>query len=597
VDALLASADVVRSLLRSARANDEAEIPQLDETLRALEALAGGGAPVAPVVRPDPTREAPVATTVYEIRFTPPPDLLRRGLDPIRILDALQELGETDRLEADLTRLPSLDEMDPEGSYLGFSCWLSSRAPTGRVRECFEFVADEAAVSIEARAAAGPDAGAAAPGPAGLRPPATRTDGREPTYGAEASTIRVPTEKVDRLIDLVGELVITQSMVAQLVTHFRPEQMGQLADAVAQMDRHARDLQERVMAVRMLPIRKLFSRFPRLVRDLARLRGKDVTLEIRGEDTELDKGVIEQITDPLTHLIRNAVDHGIEASAARRDAGKPEAGRLTLSAYQQGGDIFIEVADDGRGLDPQQILAKACEQGLVSPDEPLSHEEIVALIFRPGFSTADRVTEVSGRGVGMDVVKRNLEAVGGSVTIRTELGRGTTFRAKLPLTLAIVEGQSVQVGTETYILPLVSIVESIQARRESVHQVFGSGDAVTVRGQVLPVLRLHRLFGVTPRSEDLTDGIVVIVEHEGRHGALLVDELLGQQQVVIKSLEANFHRLPGVAGATILGDGRVALILDVPGLVAMGRSAARAPERRVVAEPAGQAAALVEARA
>jgi two-component system chemotaxis sensor kinase CheA len=595
VDALLASADVLRRLLRSARANDDAEVPEFDETLHALEALAGGGGAVLPAARLAPPREAPLAPTLYEIRFTPPSDLLRRGLDPIRILDTLEQLGVPARVEVNLSGLPSLEEMDPEGSYLGFTCWLSSRAPTGRIRECFEFVADEAAVTIEAHVASEPDAGEPTAAPAAGRAERGSGDRRaDAEVATEASTIRVPTEKVDRLIDLVGELVITQSMVAQLVTHFSPERLGQLADAVAQMDRHARDLQERVMAVRMLPIRKLFSRFPRLVRDLCRLRGKQVALEAAGEDTELDKGVIEQITDPLIHLIRNAVDHGIEAPAVRLQAGKPEIGRLTLSAFQQGGNIHIEVADDGRGLDRERILAKARELGLVSADEALADAEVFALIFQPGFSTADEVSEISGRGVGMDVVKRNLEALGGSITVQTEPGRGTTFRAKLPLTLAIVDGQAMQVGDETYIIPLASIVESVQPRRESLHQVFGVGDAIAVRGRVLPMLRLHRLFGLTPRSEDPTDGLVVIAEHEGRQAALLVDELLGQQQVVIKSLEANFQKLQGVAGATILGDGRVALILDVPGLVAMSRSASRVRER-VTGGPTAHADALVEA--
>jgi two-component system chemotaxis sensor kinase CheA len=382
---------------------------------------------------------------------------------------------------------------------------------------------------------------------------------------------------VDRLINLVGELVITQSMVARIVTDFTPECLGALRDAVGQMDRHARDLQERVMAVRMLPIRTVFNRFPRVVRDLAQARGKEVRIEAAGEETELDKSIIELISDPLTHLVRNAVDHGIERPEVRRQAGKDEVGCIKLRAYQLGGNIYIEVGDDGAGLNRERILAKAIEGQLVSPDEALGDEQVFALIFLPGFSTAEQVSEVSGRGVGMDVVKRNLETLGGSVAIQSEPGHGTTFRVKLPLTLAILDGPSVQVGAETYILPLVSIVESVQPKRGDLNAVFGSGETVTVRGQVLPMLRLHRLFAIAPRSEDPTRGLVVIVEHDGRKVALLVDDLLGQQQVVIKSLETNFQKLPGVAGATILGDGRVALILDVPGLAALGRSAARQP--------------------
>ncbi|MGH7263532.1 MAG: chemotaxis protein CheA [Candidatus Rokuibacteriota bacterium] len=586
VDSLLASADVLRELLRRAQAGEAGEAPRFAETLKALEACAQGLAPGGPsTAAPARPMRAPGGRAVYQIRFTPPLDLMRRGLDTVRILDALEGLGDLLRVEPDTGALPALEQMDPEGAYVGFSCWLDTAEPEWRIAECFEFVGGDGTVAIEPISDAAA-AGAASDGsPSGGAPEGAaveRRSGRdrradaEASGASEASSIRVPTEKVDRLVDLVGELVIAQSMIAQLVSDFGPDRLARLAEAVAQMDRHARDLQERVMAIRMLPIRKLFSRFPRMVRDLSRVQGKQVTLETFGEDTELDKGVIEQITDPLTHLVRNAVDHGIELPEVRRRAGKPEVGRLTLRAYQQGGSIHVVVTDDGQGLCRERILAKAVEMGLAAPAEALSDEQVFALVFRPGFSTAARVTEVSGRGVGMDVVKRNLEALGASIAVHSADGQGTTIRAKLPLTLAILDGQSVQVGDATYVLPLVAIVESIQPRLESVHRVFGAGEAVTVRGQVLPLLRLHRLFGITPRAEDPTHGLVVIAEHDGRRVALLVDELLGQQQVVIKSLETNFQKLEGIAGATILGDGRVALILDVPGLVAMSRDVARA---------------------
>jgi two-component system chemotaxis sensor kinase CheA len=603
VDSLLASADVLRELLRRAQAGEAGETPRFAETLAALDACARGLAPAGPstggLARPE-TR--PPGRAVYQIRFTPPRDLMRRGLDTVRILDALEGLGDLLRVEPDTGTLPPLEELDPEGAYVGFSCWLDTVEPQSRVAECFEFVGGDGTVTIE------PLSEGAAPVPVGAGSggaPATgtverrsgrdrRADG-EGVGAAESSTIRVPTEKVDRLIDLVGELVIAQSMIAQLVSDFGPDRLTRLAEAVAQMDRHARELQERVMAIRMLPIRKLFSRFPRMVRDLSRVQGKQVALETFGEDTELDKGVIEQITDPLTHLVRNAVDHGIELPEVRRRAGKPEIGRLTLRAYQQGGSIHVEVTDDGQGLCRERILAKAVEMGLAAPDEALSDEQIFALVFRPGFSTASRVTEVSGRGVGMDVVKRNLEALGASIAVQSTEGQGTTIRAKLPLTLAILDGQSVRVGDATYVLPLVSIVESIQPRRESVHRILGAGEAVTVRGRIIPLLRLHRLFGIEPRAADPTDGLVVIAEHDGRRVALLVDELLGQQQVVIKSLETNFQKLDGIAGATILGDGRVALILDVPGLVAMGRGAPRGAEPPAEAPVARDDDVLLEA--
>jgi len=322
----------------------------------------------------------------------------------------------------------------------------------------------------------------------------------------------------------------------------------------------------------MLPIRTVFRRFPRLVRDLAHAEGKQVVLEASGEDTELDKGVIEQITDPLTHLLRNAIDHGIEMPDARRLAGKPDVSRLRLRAYQEGGNIHLEVADDGRGLDRDKIAWKAVAVGLLTPDARPTDDEIFGLIFRPGFTTAETVTHVSGRGVGLDVVRRNIETLGGSITVHTEPGRGTTFHIRLPLTLAILDGQSLRVGSHSYILPLASIVESMRPRPGQVRRVFTDAEVVVIRDRAHPMIRLHRLFGIAPAVEDPAQGIVVIVEHGGRDVALLVDELGGQQQVVIKSLEANFAKIPGMAGATILSDGGVALILDVPGLVALSRA-------------------------
>jgi two-component system chemotaxis sensor kinase CheA len=581
VTTLLASADVLRELLDRARDHGGGEVPGFAESLAGLEALLGPGGATRPGPARVPTRREESAATVYQIRFRPPRDLLRRGLDPVRILDALEELGELEEIQPDLRALPPLADLDAEETYLGFACRLRTWQSRARVRGCFEFVGDDAAVDVDAVVTAPPSPEpsaepiAAGPDGNGLR----RGEGGEVARVVENTTIRVPTEKVDRLINLVGELVITQSMVARAIADFTPARLGELQEAVAQMDRHARDLQERVMAVRMLPIRTVLGRFPRVVRDLALPRGKQILVETSGEDTELDKSVIELISDPLTHLVRNAVDHGIETPEVRRRAGKPEAGRISLSAYQQGGNIYIEVADDGGGLDPERILAKAVQAELVPADQSLADEQIFALIFLPGLSTAEKVTEVSGRGVGLDVVKQNLEALGGAITIKSERGRGTTFRIKLPLTLAILDGQSVRVGPHTYIVPLLSIIESVRPRAENLSRVFGAGEAITIRGEVLPVLRLHRVFGVTPTEEDPTRGLVVIVEHDGRKVAMLVDELLGQQQVVIKSLETNFRKLDGIAGATILGDGQVALIVDVPGLVALGLGRLRPAER------------------
>jgi two-component system chemotaxis sensor kinase CheA len=414
-----------------------------------------------------------------------------------------------------------------------------------------------------------------------------RSDGLAPVETAIAAagatttaSIRVPIAKVDRLINLVGELVITQAMVAQAAAARPSEHAAALAEAVAHMDRHARDLHEQVLALRMLPVRSLFSRFPRVVRDVAAALGKQATLEVSGEDTELDRTVIERISDPLTHLVRNAVDHGLEQPAERTAAGKPPTGRLQLTAYQQGGSIYIEIDDDGRGLDRDRILAKAIETGLVTAGQELADDQVWALVFHPGLSTAAQLTEVSGRGVGMDVVRRNVEALGGTITIQTAPGRGTRFRIKLPLTLAIMDGQALRVGAQQYILPLIAIRETVRPTRGTIHTIGPGAELALVHGEALPIVRLHRVFAIPDATDDPTHGLLVVVEHDGQAAALLVDELLGQQQVVIKSLDTDFTKVRGIAGATILGDGRVALILDVAGIVD-SLTAGRPPLRAV----------------
>jgi two-component system, chemotaxis family, sensor kinase CheA len=414
-----------------------------------------------------------------------------------------------------------------------------------------------------------------------------RSDGAAPVEAAitaagaaTTASIRVPIAKVDLLINLVGELVITQAMVAQTAAALPTDHAAALAEAVSHMDRHARDLHEQVLALRMLPVRSLFSRFPRVVRDVAAALGKQATLEVSGEDTELDRTVIERISDPLTHLVRNAVDHGLEPPAERTAAGKPPTGCLRLTAYQQGGSIYIEIDDDGRGLDRERILAKAIETGLVAAGQDLADDQVWALVFHPGFSTAARLTEVSGRGVGMDVVRRNVEALGGTISIQTTQGEGTCFRIKLPLTLAIMDGQALRVGEQQYILPLIAIRETVRPTRGTIHAIGPGAELALVHGEALPILRLHRLFAIPDATEDPTHGLLVVVEHDGQAAALLVDELLGQQQVVIKSLDTDFTKVRGIAGATILGDGRVALILDVAGIID-SLTAGRPPLRAV----------------
>lgn len=368
------------------------------------------------------------------------------------------------------------------------------------------------------------------------------------------------------MINLIGELVITQAMIEQRSSGLDPMLHERLLSSVSQLTRNTRELQEAVMSIRMMPMDFVFSRFPRMVRDLASKLGKKVDFITHGAATELDKGLIERIVDPLTHLVRNSIDHGIEMPAARAAAGKSEAGRLFLSAGHQGGNIVIEVADDGAGLNRERILAKAAQNGL-AVSESMSDSEVWQLIFAPGFSTADVVTDVSGRGVGMDVVKRNITSMGGSVDIRSARGFGTTISISLPLTLAILDGMTIRCGEEIYILPLGYVVESLQPRREDVREIAGRGQVLKVRGEYLPLIALHGVFGIDSRAVEPSDGIVVILESEGKRAALLIDDLVGQQHVVVKNLESNYRKVPGISGATILGDGGVSLILDVAALV------------------------------
>jgi two-component system, chemotaxis family, sensor kinase CheA len=382
----------------------------------------------------------------------------------------------------------------------------------------------------------------------------------------ESSSIRVSIEKVDQLINLVGELVITQAMIEQRTDSLDPMTHERLLSSVGQLVRNTRDLQESVMSIRMMPMDYVFSRFPRMVRDLASKLGKKVEFVTHGAATELDKGLIERIVDPLTHLVRNSIDHGVEMPEVRKAAGKNESGRLFLSAGHQGGNIVIEVSDDGAGLNREKILAKAMEQGL-PVSEGMADGDIWQLIFAPGFSTAEIVTDVSGRGVGMDVVKRNITAMGGTVEISSAKGFGTTITISLPLTLAILDGMSIKVGAEVYILPLSFVVESLQPMQEDIKHISGKGCVVKVRGEYLPLIPLYQVFGIEPRFTDPSQGIVVILEAEGKKAGLFVDDLVGQQQVVVKNLESNYRKVSGISGATILGDGGVSLILDVSALI------------------------------
>ncbi|MHD0452042.1 chemotaxis protein CheA [Serratia nevei] len=416
--------------------------------------------------------------------------------------------------------------------------------------------------------ASAPAANAAPPAAKPAAAPAEAPKAR--AKASESTSIRVAVEKVDQLINLVGELVITQSMLAQRSGTLDPVNHGDLLNSMSQLERNARDLQESVMSIRMMPMEYVFSRYPRLVRDLAGKLNKQVELTLQGSSTELDKSLIERIIDPLTHLVRNSLDHGIEEPATRIAAGKSAVGNLVLSAEHQGGNICIEVIDDGAGLNREKILAKAASQGLAVSDS-MSDEEVGMLIFAPGFSTAEQVTDVSGRGVGMDVVKRNIQEMGGHVEIRSQAGKGTTIRILLPLTLAILDGMSVKVNDEVFILPLNAVMESLQPQAEDLHPLAGGERVLQVRGEYLPLVELYQVFEVEGAKTDATQGIVVILQSAGRRYALLVDQLIGQHQVVVKNLESNYRKVPGISAATILGDGSVALIVDVSALQTLNR--------------------------
>lgn len=402
------------------------------------------------------------------------------------------------------------------------------------------------------------------------RAPAVAVQAKKAAAGGSDSSIRVSVEKVDQLINLVGELVITQAMLLQTVSQMQDAAPERLINGLAQLERNSRDLQESVMSIRMLPISFVFSRFPRVVRDLSGKLGKQVELKTIGDTTELDKGLIERIADPLTHLIRNSLDHGIESPEKRVAVGKQPCGTITLKASHQGGNVVIEVGDDGAGLNREKILAKARERGLQVSDQ-MSDQDVFALIFEAGFSTADQVTDVSGRGVGMDVVRRNIQALGGRIEIESMLGIGTRMTVRLPLTLAILDGMSVAVGDQTYILPLSYVMESLQPEPGDIKTLANQGRVIQVRGEYLPVVALHEVFNIQKAVTHFSQGIMVVLNADGAAAALFVDALVGQHQVVIKSLEANYRRVPGISGATIMGDGHVALILDVSAIVGMGK--------------------------
>ena len=547
---------------------------------------------VDPVGRTGDSREAAAGST-YRIVFTPPPNLYTRMVRMEPIFADLATMGDF-TLTARFAPHPEFPVYDPTRCLAHWEMILTTSCSAAEVVEIFMFVADEEEISIEqlppvamtaGRSSAlavdsppvshGKEAATTGATSGGLRgydhATTHSTYGRRREEHVETTSIRVGVAKVDQLINQMGELVITQSMLAQSAKQLDPVQFENFHRSLSLLERTTRDLQESVMSIRMVPISFIFNRFQRLVHDLAESLGKRVELKLEGETTELDKGLIEQLADPLTHLVRNSLDHGIESPELRVTAGKPAVGVITLRASQQGGRIVVEVTDDGAGLNRERILDKAAQNGVPTSDS-MSDEEVWQLIFTSGFSTADQVTNLSGRGVGMDVVQRNVTAMGGRVILTSTQGRGSRVFISLPLTLAILDGLLVRVGSETFIVPLNSIIESLQPRTAALNEVAPGQSTVHVRGNYLPLIRLGELFAIPEAVQRPEDAIVMLIDADGEQLALLVDELLGQHQVVIKSLETNYRKVAGTAGATILGDGQVALILDAVELVRLWRS-------------------------
>ena len=558
IELLLQSVDCMRGMLARSRGGG-AVADAASEALRERFAAMLG----RPVVDRRAKAEPGLPADGWRIRFRPLPHLLRTGNDPLRIFRELASHGAlvVKQVQPLQQPWPAFADLDPTAAMLGWELELHGDIPRSRVEAAFEWVDGDCELEIQLLRDRRAQRPPPEPAVTGAAPAA-----REPT-AHEAGSIRVSISKVDALINMVGELVITQSMLGDIGEHFSIDRLARLREGLAQLNRTTRELQESVMRIRMLPIAAVFNRFPRMVRDLEHRLGKRVKLELHGESTEVDKTVLEKIGDPLVHLVRNAIDHGLETPAERIAAGKPEVGTLRMEARHEGGNVVVEVVDDGAGLRRGPIVAKAIQRGLMRPDQRLDDEELAELIFQPGFSTNAEATDVSGRGVGMDVVRRNVTALGGSVSVRSREGKGCTFTIVLPLTLAIIEGLVTGVGDERYIVPLLSVVESLQLSAQGVRHVAGGGELFHFRDGWLPLVRLHAVFGCGNAVTAVEDGIVIVVEAGARRVGLLVDALIGQQQAVIKSLESHYRRVEGISGATIASDGSVALIVDIGGIV------------------------------
>ncbi|MDD9912733.1 MAG: chemotaxis protein CheA, partial [Alphaproteobacteria bacterium] len=582
---LLQSVDIISEMVKAVREGTDVTPEGREDCLAALQGYIENP-DRGTAVGLEPTSTSSPESRLLQITFKPKPSMPATGSDAANIIRELANLGEIE-VSCHTDEVPLLSDIDPEKMYLSWDIQLSTDATTEEIEDVFVFVEDDAEISIETRAAVqseqqskSKESETSTTGKSEEKPKQQINKKENAEANKESIFIRVAIDKVDQLINLIGELVTTNAMVEQCSKKLDADENQTLKSAVVEMSSHTRNLQEAIMGIRMMPIDFAFSRFPRTVRDTASKLGKQVNLETTGNQTELDKTVIEKIVDPLTHLVRNAVDHGIELPERRQECGKPAEGTIKISAYHRGGNVVIEIQDDGAGLNREKILKKAIEKELITTETAadLSDEDVWNFIFDSGFSTADKVTDVSGRGVGMDVVRKNIQALGGAVHIQSEIEKGTCFTVSLPLTLAIVDGMALRLGRETYIIPILNIIESIRLQPEQCRTMQDGVEIVDIRGEYFPLLRLSEVFGTTEEnttSQDINAGITVVVESDQTRLALQVDELLGEHQVVIKNVEDNYRKIQGISGATILGDGRVAFIIDLSGLVKLARENGR----------------------
>ncbi|MBX9826254.1 MAG: chemotaxis protein CheA [Xanthobacteraceae bacterium] len=632
IDILLRANDTLADLVEMARKGEPVAPGYGGDARHALETLLSGepskrAAGSAPAAQPE-TEEfsfVPVKADsfddqpqtgglkLYSISFRPKPDILKKSIDPGFLLNVLRSMGKLD-LTADTAAIPALQDMQHDDFHISWSGTLETESPRQEIESIFAPVAAECEFQLtDMTPAAAAPAPAAEPAPQPIAPAVAAPDAPAPVVMApvgmapavppapvaasfaapaapppppEASgngkeargaakqpssvTIRVELDKIDRVVNMVGELVIAQAMLHQVIDELPEHTSARISNILSDLVRHTRGLKDSVMAIRAQPVSSVFQRMPRLVRELSAKTGKKVQIEMFGETTEVDKTIIERLSDPLTHIIRNSIDHGIEPPGERVAKGKYEEGTIRMSAEQRGGRIVIEIADDGGGINCERVLKKAKEKGLVDPNAVLTDDEICNLIFLPGFSTAETVSDISGRGVGMDVVRRNIQDLGGRTTIKSEFGRGTTIQLALPLTLAVMDGLVVEVARQTYVLPIPNIVECLRPGEDEIHRVIGAAGALNLRGDIVPLIYLADVLGVDQAMADRTNGVVIITEaSDGTRMGLIVDDLIGNQQVVIKSIEENCGTVQGIAGATILGDGHVAFILDIEMLANM----------------------------